>query len=82
MAQGAAPLFLNTPAMTPRLNVGSVKGWCPCYSDMLELWISACSAQYLYNVLAMMIFHQVCGHEMNSFSELALQDGFALFGGI
>ena len=69
--------------MTVQHIEGGVKGWCPSYSDMLESWISACSAQYLYNVLAMMILHQVCGHEMNSFSELALQDGFAtLFGGI
>ena len=59
-----------------------MNGWYPCYSDMVESRISACSAQYLYNVLAMMVFHQVCGHEMNSFLELALQDGFALFGGI
>ena len=36
----------------------------------------------LYNVLAMVVFHQVCGHETNSFSELALQDGFTLLGGI
>ena len=59
-----------------------MNGWYPCYSDMLVSWISACSAQYLYNVLAMMVFHQVCGHEVNSFEELALQDGFALFEGI
>ena len=44
---------------------------------MLESWISACNAQYLYNVLAMMVFHQVCDHETNSFVNLLLQLCFA-----
>ena len=53
-----------------------MNGWSPCYSDMLVSWISACSAQYLYNVLAMVV-HQVCGHEVNSFVNLPLQVCFA-----
>ena len=33
-----------------------VNGWHPCYSDMVESLVSACSAQYLYNVLTVMPF--------------------------